>query len=79
VVRRNDIVIVGEMGADADRFVVSMPVGGVTFVDEAQSKILFAKWANADMRMCSVSLPQSGSRSLNWANPQLQTATQVTA
>jgi hypothetical protein len=70
------------MGADADRFVVSMPVGGVTFVDgatfvdEAQSKILFAKW---DIRMCSVSLPQSGSRSPSWANAQLQTATQVKA
>jgi hypothetical protein len=55
---------------------VSMPVGGVTFVDEAQSKTLFAKW---DMRMCSVSLPQSECRSLYWANPQLQTATQVKA
>jgi hypothetical protein len=91
VVRGNDIVVVGEMGADADRFVVSMPVGGVTcvggatfvggatIVDEAQSKILFAQRANADMRVCSVSLPQSECRSLHWANPRLQAATQVRA
>jgi hypothetical protein len=67
------------MGADGDRFLVSMPVGRLTFVDEAQSKILFANSANAGILMCSVSLPQSVSRSLSWANPQLQTATQVRA